>query len=127
MSIIKDFRNHNNDNENKHDSKDEEGVLNEILLIATHTNSKIKDFHILKFMIIIIKNKKKKIKEKDKKKDKNNKFEKLFKLFNVYVSFHFINNVKKYAMMINSNVLIEKLKYKLIYLLNNFLYIAEQY
>ena len=126
-SIAKNFRNYNDNDENEYDFKDEEGVLNEILLIATHTNLKIKGFYISKFMIIIIKDKKKKIKEKDKKKIKNNKFEKLFKLFNIYVGFHFVNNVREYAMMMNSNVLIKKLKHKLICLLNNFFYIAKQY
>ena len=62
-------------------------------------------------IIIIIKNKK--IKGKDKKKIKNNKFKKFFKLFNIYINLHFINNVKKYATMINLNVLIKELKHKL--------------
>ena len=117
MLIVKDFYNHNND-ENEHNFENEINVLNEILLIITHTNSKIKGFHISKFITIIIKNKK--IKKKGKRKIRNNKFEKLFKFFNVYVSFYFINNVKKYVMMMNSNVLIEELKHKLIYLLNCF-------
>ena len=65
-----------------------------------------------KFVIAItIKNKK--IKGKNKKKVKDNKFEKFLKLFNIYISFHLINNVKKYMTMMNLNVLIEELKYKL--------------
>ena len=123
--IIKDFRNHDNNNENKYDFEDERDALNEILLITTHINSKTKGFHISKLMTIIIKNKKKKVKGKGKKKVKNNKFEKLFKLFNVYINFYFINNVKEYAMIMNSNILIEELKHKLICLLNNFPHIAE--
>lgn len=74
-------------------------------------NSKTKNLYMSKFITIIIKDKK--IKEKVKKKVKNNKFEKLFKLFNIYTNFHFTNNVKKYMTIMNSNVLIEELKYKL--------------
>ena len=118
ISIIKGFRNQN-ENKNKHDFENEKEALNEILLIVTHTNSKIKGLHISKFMIIII-IKDKKIKEKDKRKIKNNKFEKLFKLFNVYADLHFINNVKEYATIINSNVLIEKLKHKLFILFSHY-------
>ena len=118
ISIIEGFRNQD-ENKNKHNSKNEEGVLNEILSIITHTNSKTKDLYISKFMIIII-IKNKKIKEKDKKKIKNNKFEKLFKLFNVYINFYLTNNVKKYTMIMNSNVLIEELKHKLFTLFSHY-------
>ena len=111
ISITKNFHNQN-ENKNKHKSKNEEEALNEILSIITHINSKIKNLYISKFIIIII-IKNKKIKEKDKRKIKDNKFEKLFKLLNVHISFHLTNNVKKYMMMINSNVLIEELKHKL--------------
>ena len=63
-------------------------------------------------MIIIIKNKK--VKGKDKRKFvKGNKFEKFFKFFNVHINLHFANNVKKYVMMMNSNIMIEELKHKL--------------
>ena len=110
--IIKGFYNHNNDNENEHDFKNEKSVLNEILSIVIHINSKIKDLYISKFMIIII-IKDKKVKIKDKKKVKDNKFEKFFKFFNVYVNLYLINNVKEYMIIMNLNVLIEKLKHKL--------------
>ena len=111
--IVKNFRNYNDNDENEHDFKNEKDILNEILSVTTHTNSKIKGFHISKFIIIIIKDKKKKVKGKNKKKVKNNKFEKLFKLLNVYVNLYFINNIKEYATIMNLNVLIEKLKHKL--------------
>lgn len=48
---------------------------------------------------------------KDKKR-KNNKFNKLLRLFNIYVSFYLIANAKKYTIIINLNILISELKYK---------------
>ena len=116
-SITKNFRNHNND-KNKHDSKNGINALNEILSITTHTNLKIEDLHISKFITITIKDKK--VKGKDKRKIKNNKFEKFFKLLNIHINLYFINNVKKYATMMNSNVLIEELKYKLFTLFSSY-------
>ena len=85
--------------------------MNEILSTITHTNSKTKDLYMSKFIIIIIKDKK--VKGKDKRKVKNNKFEKFLKLFNIHANLHFANNVKKYATMMNLNVLTEELKHKL--------------
>ena len=55
-------------------------------------------------------------KKKRKRKFKENKFENLFRLFNVHVDFHFVDNAKEYVTIMNVNVLIEKMKHMLIYL-----------
>ena len=44
---------------------------------------------------------------------KNNKFRKLSSLFNMYAGLHLIGNAIEYTIMINSNILIKKLKYKI--------------
>ena len=66
--------------------------------------------YISKFKIIKIR-----IKDKVKiRKFKNNKFEKFFKFFNIYINLYFANNTKEYTIIINSNILIDKLKHKLL-------------
>ena len=67
--------------------------------------------------VIIVKDKGKgKAKAKDKaRKSRDVKFKKLFKLLNIHVSFHLVNNTKKYIMIINLNMLARELKYKLLY------------
>ena len=63
---------------------------------------------------IIVKDKDKvKIKEKVRK-SCNIKFKKLLRLFNIYINLYLTNNTRKYIIIINSNILIEELKYKLI-------------
>ena len=42
----------------------------------------------------------------------NIKLKKLIKLFNIYINLYLISNTKKYIIIINSNILIEELKYK---------------
>ena len=54
------------------------------------------------------------IKEKRKKRKENNKFFKFFKFFNIYANLYLVNNTIKYIIIINSNILINKLKYKYI-------------
>ena len=66
---------------------------------------------IIKIIKIILIKSKLKIKNKGRK-FKENKFQKLLSLFNVYINLYFIDNAIKYIIIINSNVLIKKLKYK---------------
>ena len=56
------------------------------------------------------------IKDKDKvkaRKSRNVKFKKLLRLSNIYINLYLTNNTREYITIINSNILIEELKYKL--------------
>ena len=114
ISIAGGFR--NNDKNKKKDDFENENVLKKILFDTTRFDSKLKMKkiqHLSKSIAIKNKNKNKnKIKIKIKK-SRNNKFEKLLKFFNIYTNLHFANNAKKYATIMNSNILIKELKYKL--------------
>ena len=57
---------------------------------------------------------KEKVKIKEKvSKSRNIKFKKLFRLSNIYIDLYLTNNTRKYIIIINSNILIRELKYKL--------------
>ena len=119
---IRGFRNNNNNDNNANNNDFEEGdALKKVLSNAARFNSKleIKELqqNISKPIIVIIKGKDKdkdkvKIKEKTRK-PRDTKFEKFFKLFNIYAGFYLANNIKKYITIINLNILIKELKYKL--------------
>ena len=66
------------------------------------------DFNIL--LQYNLKIKKNKIKNK---RIKNNKFRKLLNFFNIHVNLYLIKNIIKYITIINSNILIKKLKHKI--------------
>ena len=49
------------------------------------------------------------------RKPRDNKFEKLFKFFNIYINLYLADNAREYIIIIiNSNILIDKLKYKIL-------------
>ena len=110
--IEKDFR---RDDDFKNKKKNE--ILKTILLNVARFDSNAKITKMIK--IIILTKSKFKIKNK-KRKFKKKKSQKLLFLFNVYTNLHFINNAIKYVIIINSNVLIEKLKHK--YVKKNLIY-----
>ena len=106
--IVKDFRN-NNKKKKKKDFENE-NVFKKKDFDATRFDleSKIKKIqHLSKFIIIKNKNKIK------TKKPRNNKFKFFFRLFNIYTNLYFADNMRKYTTIMNSNILIKKLKHKL--------------
>ena len=114
----------NNDinNEIKNNSKKSD-ALEKVLFDATRSNLELElkelQQHMSKPSTVTVRFKgkdkdKDKVKTKSKaRKPRNVKFEKLLKLSNVHINLHLTNNAREYTTVMNSNMLIKGLKYKL--------------
>ena len=111
ISVIEDFRNNDNKNDNKAKFKNED-AFEKVLLKAARFDLKSKIKELSKSIVV---------KDKSKvRKSRNIKFKKLLRLSNIYINLYLTNNAREYITIINSNILTEELKYKLSILFSSY-------
>lgn len=89
-------------------------VMKKVLFVVVNSNFVDFEFNFASMIFVfqsIASITKTKRKIKRDRKSKNDKFVVFFSFFNVYIDFHLINNVRKYATIINFNVFVEKMKH----------------
>ena len=74
------------------------------------------DFELNFFFILAVKTQSQSTTQSKKnknRKSKINKFDNFFNFFNVHVELYFVNNVRKYVIVINFNIFVNELKHML--------------